>query len=91
MRQPLEAEVEVKLPANQFEIFSKDSSLLKDLLIVSKLTLWADPKVSEMEVAVTRASGEKCVRCWHYEEKLSSGANPGLCDRCLPVVEKAQV
>ena len=88
MRQPLEASVEATLPTEEYRFFLQDTGLLKDLLIVSKLTLKEEPGQKEAQIRVAHAPGEKCVRCWHYEDKLSAEPYPGLCYRCVPVVEK---
>ncbi|MBO8141665.1 MAG: isoleucine--tRNA ligase [Firmicutes bacterium] len=40
-----------------------------------------------LAVAVSRAPGEKCVRCWRYSETVGSDAeHPHLCRRCASVV-----
>ena len=39
-------------------------------------------------IAVRRARGRKCERCWHYCESVGTlSAHPTLCGRCAPVVE----
>ncbi len=40
-------------------------------------------EVPSLTVAVTRALGEKCERCWNYVETVGqSSAHPTICDRC---------
>jgi isoleucyl-tRNA synthetase len=44
----------------------------------------------ELELAVTRAAGEKCARCWRIVPATSrSPHTDGLCDRCVNAVRAA--
>lgn len=57
---------------------------LADLMIVSGVEIqWAAG--SELTVKVDKAKGEKCHRCWIYNENLDSD---GICPRCHEVLEK---
>lgn len=48
----------------------------------------ASPLMPELRVAVERARGEKCQRCWNYSESVGrTNAHPGLCQRCADVLE----
>ncbi len=39
-------------------------------------------------IRVQRAAGSKCERCWMYSTKVGEAQDlPGLCERCVPVVE----
>jgi isoleucyl-tRNA synthetase len=39
-------------------------------------------------LAVRKAAGAKCVRCWNYSEKLGTdGSHPELCPRCTGIVK----
>jgi len=55
------------------------------LFIVSQADLErADGDGPGVEIAVTRADGDKCPRCWRIVPSVSSAAGTeGLCDRCL--------
>ena len=45
--------------------------------------------VGKVCIAVRKARGGKCERCWHYCESVGSlSGYPTLCHRCAPVVEK---
>ena len=62
---------------------------LRELLNVSQLELQLsnDPTVS---VSVTKAPGEKCERCWHWETDVGSHpAHPTICARCVRAIETA--
>jgi isoleucyl-tRNA synthetase len=59
------------------------------LFIVSQLNFVpaTDPG-PEIEVDVTRASGEKCARCWRVVLSISAeAATAGLCDRCVNALQ----
>ncbi|MBX7222439.1 MAG: isoleucine--tRNA ligase [Blastocatellia bacterium] len=59
---------------------------LSFLFIASKVTLVATE--GELSVKVSRAEGEKCERCWHYETNVGSDARyPTICGRCATNVE----
>ncbi len=67
---------------------------LAALCIVSKLRIikgegegLAGESFEGIKVAVERASGEKCERCWMYVDSIGSAAkHPTLCARCASVV-----
>jgi isoleucyl-tRNA synthetase len=72
---------------------------LPALFIVSQVEVAPDldhthvsPLLRELRVAVERARGAKCERCWNYSEAVGQDAeHPGLCDRCLAVVRSSPV
>ena len=41
-------------------------------------------------IAVARADGERCERCWRYVPALSAEPQPGLCDRCEAALAEAK-
>jgi isoleucyl-tRNA synthetase len=61
------------------------------LFIVSQLELHtAEGDGPETEVAVSRATGEKCARCWRIVPSVSQdAATAGLCDRCIAALRSA--
>jgi len=69
---------------------------LADWLLVSHLhiddaapaAVLQEAEVAGVRVRVARADGHKCERCWHYETDIGShSAHPGLCGRCVAVLE----
>ena len=69
------------------EELAKYRSHLADLpmlFIVSEVELRAMPAAGTgAQIAIERATGEKCERCWRYVPSLSSEpASVGLCSRC---------
>ena len=61
------------------------------LFIVSQADLETAPgDGSGVEIAVTRADGEKCPRCWRIVHAVSSAAGTeGLCDRCVDALRRS--
>jgi len=40
---------------------------------------------------VTKADGQKCERCWHWETDVGSQAeHPTLCGRCVEAVKQVK-
>jgi isoleucyl-tRNA synthetase len=82
----LEAAVELEVPESMRELLAGREALLPTLFIVSAVTVRYG-KDDEARVAVGRAAGSKCARCWNFRTSVGeSGEYPDLCDRCLPVV-----
>jgi len=43
---------------------------------------------ADLSVAVERAAGAKCERCWTYSTNVGHLApHPGVCERCAAVLE----
>jgi isoleucyl-tRNA synthetase len=57
---------------------------LANLFIVSEVVL--EPGEGALAVAVSRAGGRRCERCWTWSEQVAGDDAP-LCPRCRPVVE----
>ncbi len=73
----------------------KNIDNLSDWLIISKIQIggepWAETLVSnETEIGlieISKSRGEKCNRCWHYENTVgSSNEYPNLCERCISTI-----
>jgi isoleucyl-tRNA synthetase len=59
---------------------------LRELLNVSQLDIKSQGDA--IAVSVSKAAGEKCERCWHWETEVGSNKeHPTLCGRCIAVVE----
>ncbi len=60
---------------------------LRELLNVSQLDV--SEAGSALAATITKADGEKCERCWHWEAEVGSHADhPTLCDRCVEAVQQ---
>lgn len=94
----LDARVCIGFPDNLYEEFKKDAKLLKDVFIVSEvtidtasgLTLNGDvldgEAVPGLRIAVEVVAWEKCSRCWTRDKSVGTHPDhPELCDRCYDV------
>jgi len=86
-------EAQVKLTGSQAQLGPALSrrEALRELLNVSQcqLVLKDEPAApdAELEILVTRADGQKCERCWHWETDVGKHpAHPTICGRCVSAV-----
>jgi Isoleucyl-tRNA synthetase len=81
-----EAAVEIAAPPGEAALlreFSDDE--LKEIFIVSAVAVRETD--GELSVAVSPAPGQKCQRCWRYDESVGQSTDhPALCRRCVEVV-----
>jgi isoleucyl-tRNA synthetase len=63
---------------------------LAELINVSDLDFcFAEESTDDLRVQVSKADGQKCERCWHWETDV--GSNPGyptICARCVEAVKQ---
>lgn len=84
--QSLEASVTLTLPRETMARFKPHEAELKEWFIVSQLLLQEGAAV---HAEITRASGKKCARCWHYREDVGrDDDHKELCARCAPIVRE---
>ena len=84
----LEASVTLGVPTSQQNLLKKHEKELASLFIVSAVNLSASSE-EELEVKVTKASGEKCQRCWNFSTYVGKSSQyPLFCRRCEEVVKK---
>lgn len=77
----LDAELIIELPAKSKALAESYKGELRELFIVSKVTL---KEASELKITAQRAPGEKCVRCWHYSSETGKNAKfPEVCPKCV--------
>jgi isoleucyl-tRNA synthetase len=80
----LDAKVEIVIPQVQNQY--SDTELLRELINVSKLKISAGENVS---FSVSKADGQKCERCWHWETDIGETAeHPTICARCTEAVKQ---
>jgi len=88
----LDAAVALKATGETAELLKEVAGELAGIFIVSKATLvnelsgeiYRAEGVEGLEVAVSAAPGEKCERCWCYDEELGKDSeHPTLCPKCL--------
>jgi isoleucyl-tRNA synthetase len=90
----LEARVTVKAPAATLAALRHHEETsrvfpgnLANLFIVSRVDL---EEAQTLSVAVARAAGGKCERCWTFSEKVGRlPVHPAVCERCASVLETA--
>jgi len=84
---PLEAHVTLQASGDDFALLARYRDALPMLFIVSGVTLAEAPAGSALQVAVGRADGTKCIRCWRYVPTVAADdVMAGLCDRCVDAV-----
>ena len=81
--------------ANADYSFIKDytENEVSDLFIVSQVKFvndnLAESEIEGISISVEKASGEKCERCWKYDEEVGHAHNHSdVCPRCASVLEK---
>jgi isoleucyl-tRNA synthetase len=63
--------------------------LLRELLNVSQLEIQPGSE-GAVTVAVSKAAGQKCERCWHWETDVGSNSeHPTICGRCVRAVRES--
>ncbi len=95
---PLDAAVEIKLPQGDLEaqVVSLDVDL-NDIFIVSNARvvdtldggdIYQGKEIEDLAIKVTKASGEKCERCWRFDEDLGTDPDhPTTCPRCTQALK----
>ena len=84
----LEARVHITASGEDVALLQRYERQLPMLFIVSEVVIErasAPPQDATVElgIAVSRASGTKCERCWRYVSAMSTDpAQAGICDRC---------
>lgn len=80
----LDAKVVITLPENEYLLLKKVGEELKDIIIVSQVEL---QQGDEVDIAVRKADGEKCERCWQYTTEMTvSEKFPRVCKRCESIL-----
>jgi isoleucyl-tRNA synthetase len=82
----LEAKVELFGAVDKEILDAKLQDDLREVLNVSQLKLHGGTE--ELRIVVSKADGEKCERCWHFETTIgASKEHPTLCHRCVEAVK----
>jgi isoleucyl-tRNA synthetase len=62
---------------------------LRELLNVSQLEITNANEVA-LRITVSKAAGQKCERCWHWETDVGAqAAHPTICGRCVKAVQES--
>jgi len=95
----LEARVVIHTSGALAELLENYGPWLPALLIVSQVQLGGggpppllrSNSLPGFEVAVLRANGRKCERCWNYSTHVGESAEyPTVCERCLAALEEIE-
>ena len=84
-------EAKLKFTTRDGAVFSAHQDSLREILNVSRLELTTDANAAASIFEVTKADGQKCERCWHWETDIGQDAeHPALCPRCVVAVRQAK-
>ena len=95
----LEARVELSAEGTLAELLGDYASWFPALFIVSQVELVDKPApdairteaLPGLAVAVRRASGKKCERCWNYSTRVGESADyPTVCERCVAALNEIE-
>lgn len=76
----LAAQVSLSFEGNTYKVLKKHESELREIFIVSKLSL----SEGKEGVKAEKATGEKCPRCWVFSDRIGeSKEHPSLCPKCV--------
>ncbi len=84
--------LDAKLTVNGLERFvliaSKNPSDFRELVNVSQINFpMQPPRLAHVEISVSKADGQKCERCWHWETDIGKNSeHPTICGRCVEAV-----
>lgn len=84
---PLEALVRLSANGDLYPLLQEYAGQLPSLFIVSQVEL--APGDGALSVAVERAQGQKCERCWKYTSDVGADARfPTACGACADAVDE---
>ncbi|PYV56020.1 MAG: isoleucine--tRNA ligase [Acidobacteria bacterium] len=89
----LEAQVTLTAADPAYAVLAKYKDQLRYLFIVSAVTLnqRAENGHGAVKIEVSRASGQKCERCWTYSTQVGEDAEyPTVCERCSAILRELE-
>lgn len=79
----LKAKVLLHAKGDELAFLQPYQPQLHFIFITSQAEVVADESVTELQVKVEAASGQKCERCWHFTETVGTDSHyPTVCGRC---------
>jgi isoleucyl-tRNA synthetase len=85
----LEAKLTFSGGAAGLEQARTQTEALRELLNASQLEIV--PGEGDVQVSVSKAAGQKCERCWHWETDVGSIAeHPTICGRCVKAITQSE-
>ncbi len=86
----LQAKVVLAAAGSELSLLERYAADLPMLFIVSEVELRAADAEAPLAIAIERAGGVKCERCWRYVPSVSTDpAWAGLCERCQEALAEA--
>ena len=92
----LEFQIHIQPNTEHQETLARYQQELHFLLLVSKVKMVTDEEqlpysTSFGTIDFSKASGQKCVRCWHHSDSVGSIAgHPEICQRCVSNIESEE-
>ncbi len=90
----LEAQVTLSAPEPLHAVLERHASELRYLFIVSRVTVEkasGGNGAGSLQVAVAKAPGTKCERCWNYSTFVGQdAAYPTVCERCSAALKEIE-
>jgi isoleucyl-tRNA synthetase len=81
---PLEAEVEIECPPDEYARLAALGDELRFFLITSGARVLANAQLTARQITVRPTNAPKCVRCWHRREDVGvHPEHPLICARCV--------
>ncbi|MBR2715841.1 MAG: isoleucine--tRNA ligase [Ruminococcus sp.] len=82
----LESKIILKACGDEYDFLKSIESELATIFIVSDVVV-ENADVTELEVEVVKASGDKCERCWAFSDTVGKDStHPTLCKRCADIL-----
>lgn len=86
IKSSLEAKVTLKASGSKLEFLKKAEPELAAAFIVSAVEVLEG--TDDLEIAVAKAEGEKCERCWSISSTVGNNSeHPTLCSRCCEILK----
>jgi isoleucyl-tRNA synthetase len=83
----LDAKLVLSGADSRLEVAKTELEALRELLNVSQLEVHSG--ADGVAITVSKAAGEKCERCWHWETDVGvNGEHPTLCGRCVRAISE---
>jgi isoleucyl-tRNA synthetase len=80
-------EARVTIRAADLATAQAHAETLRELINISQLELVEDKSAETPSYTVTKARGEKCTRCWRWEETVGQhDEHTEICERCVEAV-----
>ena len=91
----LDAEIVLSAPKTVYGLLERHQKDLRYFFLVSGVQLQTAPSENGgsggIQVAIRKASGQKCERCWNYSTQVGADARyPTVCERCSAALREIE-